>query len=103
MTIKFGKYYGRQLKDVPRDYLAWMIREDIQPRYHTAIRKVLAVPVKEENLTEYMEKQSLKMPKIEGWKAYKARKAKERAEEERTAHVEYLGLISERLGHPVVD
>ena len=49
MLIKFGKYRGTDLKDIPHNYLLWLMKNvEIDAELKTAIKKVLAGEVVEE-------------------------------------------------------
>jgi hypothetical protein len=48
MRMPFGKYKGRALRDVPDNYLGWLLDEcDLQPRLRRAVEKEL--DTREEN------------------------------------------------------
>ena len=40
-VLTFGKYRGKQLAQVPRSYLVWILRSEFPPDLHTAVRRQL--------------------------------------------------------------
>lgn len=54
MILSFGKYAGRELQDVPRSYLRWLLRSSRQ-----------LVAAIEEELEEYPDTRRLSAPPIE--------------------------------------
>lgn len=39
--IGFGKHRGKRFDELPRDYLEWLLRSDMEPAVHAAARRVL--------------------------------------------------------------
>jgi hypothetical protein len=100
MKINFGQHKGKHLNEIPRDYLEWLLRDNVRPHLNDAINKILLKP-KPEPVYLHAKNYIMDLSR-DTFPGFKTKQTVRRLIEELEEESEVLILLGEKLGHKVI-